>query len=56
MAIILSLTLFLGGSVGWIRNIIAITQSDFNHIDGELVVRVIGVPMVPVGSVMGWLP
>ena len=44
------------GLVGWIMNIVKITQADFSHIDGELVVRVIGIPMAPVGAVSGWLP
>mgnify|MGYP003351965114 CR=1 FL=1 len=44
------------GFVGWITNIIKIIQADFSHIDGELVVRIIGIPVAPVGAVAGWIP
>jgi hypothetical protein len=48
--------LFLGGSIGWVRNIIAVAHSDFSSIDGMTVVRVIGIPAAPVGAVVGWFP
>jgi hypothetical protein len=47
---------FLGGSIGWVRNIIAVAHSDFSSIDGMTVVRVIGIPAAPVGAVVGWIP
>ena len=50
------LLIVLGGGVGWVRNIIAVTQSNFASIDGEIVVRVVGIPVVPIGAVMGWVP
>jgi hypothetical protein len=56
LSVLLSFALFAGGTVGWVRNIIAVTQSDFSNINGELVVRVVGTPMAPVGAVMGWVP
>jgi hypothetical protein len=46
----------VGGTAGWAMNIIKIAGSDFNHINGELVIRVIGVPMLPLGAVMGYVP
>lgn len=56
LSVLLSFALFVGGTVGWVRNIIAVTHSDFSNINGELVVRVVGIPMAPVGAVMGWVP
>lgn len=50
------LVIVLGGSFGWVKNIIAVAHSDFSNINGELIVRVVGVPMVPIGAVMGWVP
>ena len=50
------LLVVIAGTTGWLRNIIAVTQSDFTSINGELVVRVIGIPAAPVGAVMGWVP
>ena len=49
------LLFLLGGGVGWARNIIAVTQSDFASINGEIVVRVIGIAVVPLGAVIGWV-
>jgi len=48
--------LALGGSIGWVRNIIAVAHSDFSSIDGMTVIRVIGIPAAPVGAVVGWIP
>lgn len=48
--------LVLCGSIGWVRNIIAVAHSDFSSIDGMTVVRVIGIPAAPVGAVLGWIP
>lgn len=56
LAALLVVTIAAGSAVGWVRNVIAVTHSDFNHVDGELVVRVVGIPMAPVGAVMGWIP
>jgi hypothetical protein len=50
------LVLAIGGSVGWVRNVIAVVYSDFSHIDGMTVVRVMGIPAAPVGAVVGWIP
>ncbi len=47
---------FLGGFIGWVRNIIAVAHSDFSSIDGMTVIRVIGIPAAPVGAVVGWIP
>jgi len=48
--------LVFGGSIGWVRNIIAVAHSDFSSIDGMTVIRVIGMPLAPVGAVFGWIP
>ena len=45
-----------GAVIGWVRSIAAVAHSDFNNINGELVVRVVGIPMALVGAVMGWVP
>jgi hypothetical protein len=51
------LLLVIAGTAGWIRNIIVVaTESDFTNINGELVVRVIGIPLAPVGAVVGLVP
>jgi hypothetical protein len=50
------LLLVIAGTTGWVRNIIAVAHSDFTSINGELIIRVIGIPTVFVGAVMGWVP
>jgi hypothetical protein len=50
------LLLVITGTTGWVRNIIAVAQSDFTSIKGKLVIRVVGIPAAPVGAVMGWVP
>jgi len=50
------LIVVLAGSIGWVRNIIAVAHSDFSNISGELVVRVAGIPVVPIGAIAGWVP
>lgn len=47
--------LVLVGGWGWVWNVIKITESNFDVITGVLVIRVIGVFMVPLGAVMGFL-
>ena len=39
---------------GWVNNIVIIFHSDFSHITGALVVRVIGVFIAPIGCVIGF--
>ena len=56
IGVLFYLLFLVGGGIGWARNIIAVTQSDFASINGEIVVRVIGIPVVPIGAVMGWVP
>lgn len=40
---------------GWITNIVKIFGSDFDPLTGEVIVRVIGVFLFPVGAIMGFI-
>lgn len=40
----------------WCFNIYKITVSDFKHITPKIILRCVGVPAVPVGMLMGFLP
>lgn len=42
------------GAGGWIANIVKIVGSDFGHITGMLVMRIIGVFVAPLGAVLGF--
>lgn len=39
---------------GWIANLIALTHMSFSHLTGELVIRVVGIFLFPVGAVYGY--
>jgi hypothetical protein len=43
------------GGYGWVMNIVEIVNADFNHIDGVLVVRIVGIFLAPLGAVLGYL-
>lgn len=45
--------LWVAGIIGWIANIVAIFGSSFEPITGELVLRIIGVFVAPLGAIMG---
>ncbi len=41
-------------AIGWIMNIVAIVNSNFNDITGLLVMRIIGVFIAPLGAILGY--
>jgi hypothetical protein len=53
IALILWLTFLIGGVIGWFMNIGAIIGADFSHLTGLLIMRVIGVFIAPIGSILG---
>lgn len=40
---------------GWVANIITLYHSSFDTITGQLVLRVVGIFVAPLGSIMGYL-
>jgi hypothetical protein len=40
--------------LGWIFNVIALAKIISDPITGIMVLRAIGVPFVPLGSILGW--
>ena len=53
-AAITALVIIGGLLIGWIANIVKIVGSDFGHITGMLVVRVIGIFVAPLGAILGF--
>ena len=43
----------IAGFVGWVLNIIAVVGANFTPFTGELLVRVIGIFVAPIGAIMG---
>lgn len=41
-------------AIGWIMNIVTIAHSNFSDLTGMLILRVIGIFVAPLGSVLGW--
>lgn len=53
-AILIWLVIVLALGIGWVMNIIAIMHSDFGRLSGVLVLRVVGIFVVPLGALMGY--
>lgn len=51
--VIVCIALVLASAIGWGWNIVKIFQAD--AFSGEIVARVLGVVIPPVGAVMGWM-
>ncbi len=54
LASALLIALLIAAGVGWILNIVSIFHADFGNITGVLVLRVIGVFVAPLGSILGF--
>ena len=46
---------FLAGVIGWIMNIVKITDCVFSPLSSEAVIRVIGSFIAPIGAVLGYI-
>jgi hypothetical protein len=45
-------TVVFAGAIGWGLNLVKIFGTD--HLDGQLVLRIIGVFMAPIGAILGY--
>lgn len=52
---LLAIALTVLGIYGWIANIVALSGSTFDPISGLVVLRVIGIFLAPLGSVLGFI-
>lgn len=41
--------------VGWVKNIIGLTQCDFEEPYKAEIIRIIGIPVAPVGGIVGYM-
>ena len=55
MIALLTFTVTIGGSYGWVMNIVKVFGSSFDPIAGQVVLRVVGIFVPPLGAVMGYL-
>lgn len=49
------LALVLVAVGGWVANIVKLFGSDFSPLTGEVVLRVVGVFVAPLGAILGFL-
>jgi hypothetical protein len=49
------LLLWVAGLVGWVGNVYKLAQTDFEAPYKEEVIRIIGIPVVPLGAIVGYL-
>lgn len=54
IAALLIIVVWLAGVVGWVMNIVAIATGTFDPVTPMMVLRLIGVFMLPLGGVLGW--
>lgn len=52
----LTVILILGGIWGWIWNIVKLIAMSFDPLTGLLAVRIIGIFIPPLGSIVGYIP
>jgi len=45
----------IAGVIGWILNIVTLIHLSLNPMTTEIILRFIGIPLVPLGMVMGYL-
>ncbi len=50
-----ALTVFGFCAYGWGMNIVRIAQTDFAELSGMIIVRIVGIFLVPVGAIAGYL-
>jgi hypothetical protein len=48
-------TVFVFAAYGYVANIVKIIGSDFQNLDVELIIRLVGVIAGPLGAVMGYI-
>ena len=49
---LLSFIIFIAALIGWVMNIIQLSQYD--HFTGMVMVRAVGVLVAPLGAILGW--
>ena len=49
------LTFIVAIVVGWVMNIVNICQLDSLELKGEIILQVVGIFVIPLGSVMGFI-
>lgn len=54
--IIVLIAVLLVPFISWIANIVKLTGCQFDSLTAEIVLRVIGIFMVPIGIVLGFIP
>lgn len=47
--------LWIGLVIGWIMNIVKLFGLSFDTFSPELVIRIVGVVLAPIGGVVGWM-
>jgi hypothetical protein len=55
VGLVVMLAVVVVGIGGWVANIVKLAGSTFDPITGELVLRVIGIFIPPIGMIMGFL-
>lgn len=54
LGLVLIAGIVLAAAVGWVWNIVKLMEMTFDPITGMIVVRIIGIFIVPLGCIVGW--
>ena len=52
---VLAIITILLGLIGWVRNIIQLFTATFHPLTGEIVLKIVGIFIAPLGAIMGWV-
>ena len=55
LAILVYLGLIVAMCWGWVANIVVLYHSNFNDLTGQLVLRIVGIFVAPLGAIMGFM-
>lgn len=55
IAWLLYLAIIIALVYGWVMNIVAIAGSNFSDLTGILILRIVGIFVAPLGTVMGYI-
>jgi len=54
LGVLIGLALWIAGAIGWVLNIVTIAGSSLDPLTGEMLVRIIGIFIFPIGMVAGY--
>ena len=51
----ISVVIIILATIGWVLNIMQLFTSTFDPLTGEVLLKIIGIFLTPLGAVLGWI-